>query len=503
MDLVNELLNQDFELSPECRFVSLALHLDSIRTSNLLVDISASRLKNDFGVSHKTAQTVIELFKEKGRGRVGKTIKSERQFIFNLDYLERFSFETICFRIKLVNQLLSLETRLKIEKFKDSEGGFKLRNSNLLLMIIFVLHSNEVGFVRNLTNKRMRELMGGISESRLKSQLEALSKVGFLKAIGRGGSFRSYFGKMSNRYFIELYHLPFGRTPNPSCKDTTLINNVESLTYEIPEKFLRFKFESELELLKIDFDFEFPFKVAFLFGALKLSKKKEKRILDFPVAQLDPEAFNGLLQFHLPIMGQVERVVVFILENYWNQVQTLNHEPVDNTSLELVSKTIWDDERFQKNIDSGAMFSDKYRNEKVGEAKKSDQLEPERVFLGRVILYLSLNLASSLQTILIEKCLVTNGLRNINVILYDLEPYNSDKLGIYLPSFGLSCGFYFDSKFFFVHLKHITKTKVQCFAELDALVKSDESTDYQSLRREIVFPNTVKYELIIESHPLL
>ncbi|SBS63892.1 hypothetical protein VAT7223_01886 [Vibrio atlanticus] len=82
MKLISELLSQDLELSPECRFLSLALHLDLIRTPNLVVDISASRLKNDFGVSHKTTQTVIELFKEKGRGSVGSSIKRERQSAF-------------------------------------------------------------------------------------------------------------------------------------------------------------------------------------------------------------------------------------------------------------------------------------------------------------------------------------------------------------------------------------------------------------------------------------
>ncbi|MFS1417727.1 hypothetical protein BCU61_004155 [Vibrio splendidus] len=499
MKLISELLSQDLELSPECRFLSLALHLDLIRTPNLVVDISASRLKNDFGVSHKTTQTVIELFREKGRGSVGSSIKRKRQFTFKLDYLERFSVDNTCFRNKIMNELFSLDTRLKIEKFKDSEGGFKLRNSNLLLIVIFVMHSNEVGFVRNLTNKRIRELMGGISESRLKSQLEALFKVGFIKAIGRGGSFRSYFGKMSNRYFIELHNLPFGRTHNPLSKDATLINNVESLTYEIPEKFLTFKFESELELLEIDFDFELPFKMAFLFGALKLSQRNEKRILDFSVAQLDPKAFNGVSQFHLPIMGQLERVVVFIMENYWNQVQALNHEPFDKTSLEAVSKVIWDDGCFQKNIDNGTMFSEKYLSEKED---KLEELESERVFLGRVILYLSLNLSFSLQKVLREKCLVTNGLRNINVILYDLKSYHSDKLGLYFPSFRLSCGFYFDSKFFFVHLKPETKTKAQYLSELDAQVKSGESTDYHSLKKEIVFPKTVKYELRVQSYPL-
>ncbi|MGF1803652.1 hypothetical protein L4C31_00140, partial [Aliivibrio sifiae] len=223
MSLILELIKEDSHLSPEAQYLSIALHLDAVKNNSNRLDVSISRLKSDFGSSPKIIAEVIFSLKERGKGDTEKCSSRKKVFCFFDEYISCFMEEDLQHKTEAMCRLFMPEMRLTLNELERSTS-VKLRNSNLLLMAIFYLHSNDVGFVRDLTNKKIRSLMGGIKKSRLKSQIDTLRQITFIKVMTKGGVCFA-FGKFNKRYMINFYCLSSRSSAQDVLVQQSYVNN--------------------------------------------------------------------------------------------------------------------------------------------------------------------------------------------------------------------------------------------------------------------------------------
>lgn len=207
------IIKGDNRLSPEERYLVLALYVEIVLYQNEIVNVEVSTLVSDFGATTKVVKNVVEYLVKKKNIKLVNLPSKARQLIFSQDDIATLVEEWTKLPSWKQDSILGLfepEKRKilipkKIEGSSSNVGG--LRNSNLLLMFIFIFHSNNVGLVKDLTHRSIERMMGGISKDRLKSQMKSLNKFGFFRAESMGGTSRIYFKKTNKRYMIDLLHL--------------------------------------------------------------------------------------------------------------------------------------------------------------------------------------------------------------------------------------------------------------------------------------------------------
>ena len=214
--IFRKLIEDDRHLSPEDRYLMLSLYVEVASNRNRTVDVSSCRLVSDFGATTKVVKKVVDVLANQEGVKLVYIFRQGRRLMFSQGYADRLIDEWLGIPVWKRDRILGLFTPAKREmlipkKSKETSSevieDIKLRNSNLLLMFIFIYHSNDIGLVDGLTQKNIENMMGGISKDRLKSQIKSLRMVGFFRAERAGGTSKRYFKKLNNRYMIKLLHL--------------------------------------------------------------------------------------------------------------------------------------------------------------------------------------------------------------------------------------------------------------------------------------------------------
>ena len=203
-------VKEDNSLSPEEWYLVLSLYIEVVLYQNEIVNVEVSRLVSDFGSTTKVVKNVVEYLVKKKNIKLVNLPSKARQLIFSQDDIATLVEEWARFPSWKQDSILGLfePEKRKILIPKKIEGSSSnveaLRNSNLLLMYILILHSNDVGLVKKLSHKSIRLMMGGISEDRLKSQIKTLKKTNYLLNSVGGASGKYLFGKRSGVIFLNL-----------------------------------------------------------------------------------------------------------------------------------------------------------------------------------------------------------------------------------------------------------------------------------------------------------
>lgn len=99
----------------------------------------------------------------------------------------------------------------------------RLRISNLLLLVILINYSDLCGCVRGVSRGRLRKMMGGISDDRLKSLLNTLLSEGYLLNYVGGGTHPYLFGKAKSAFYLNLIKL---RNPAGQLQTNESVNEL-------------------------------------------------------------------------------------------------------------------------------------------------------------------------------------------------------------------------------------------------------------------------------------
>ncbi|MBL4240462.1 hypothetical protein [Vibrio fluvialis] len=425
-------------LSPEGRYLLLAVLFAQMEEeygqARRTTDMSVARLRSDFGVSHKVVREVIGYLELNNICEIERDRHGKRSCIFRDRYISKLQGnEPEYIRVALYG-LFSRDAKDDREKLEKSLKT-KLRPSNLLLMAIFVLHSDEFGLVQQntlhedrasllLSESKLRYLMGNISESRLKTQIETLRSIGFIRKEVRGGVSSIYFGKFSKRYLIDLGLINKSLVLVPRV-DGAVLKNVSTLTYEVPDQYLTYKRMKECSLC-YEFDFELPFKLSFfVLKKISLDQFVKEKFKDsergmycidgFDLTKLDGVPFVRGDYLTFAILTKVEILTAFILSNYWgNLIQ-------DSTPL---FSNIEHDERLQSVLSEKAIFTQKF----LCGHEDLNALDVTWRFWQKFLLNLSISLAKSLAKMIQLRDDFTH-LKSASVLLYGFEHYNVEKGG--------------------------------------------------------------------------
>ncbi|MGR6860616.1 hypothetical protein ACU5EH_10055 [Aliivibrio salmonicida] len=212
------IIKGDNRLSSEERYLVLALYIEVVLYQNEIVNVKVSTLISDFGATTKVVKNVVEYLVKKKNIKLVNLPSKARQLIFSQDdiatlveewtKLPSWKQDSILGLFEPEKRKILIPKKIKIlipKKIKGSSSNVgALRNSNLLLLYILILHSNDVGLVKKLSHKSIRFMMGGISEDRLKSQIMTLKKTNYLLNSVGGASGKYLFGKRSGVIFLNL-----------------------------------------------------------------------------------------------------------------------------------------------------------------------------------------------------------------------------------------------------------------------------------------------------------
>ena len=316
----------DNRLSPEERYLVLALYIEVVLYQNEIVNVKVSTLVSDFGATTKVVKNVVEYLVKKKNIKLINLPTKARQLIFSQDDIANLSEEWATFPSWKQDSILGLfepeKRKILIPKKVEgssSKGG--LRNSNLLLMFIFIFHSNDVGLVKDLSHKSIRFMMGGISEDRLKSQLKTLNKVKYILVNSRGGTGRKLFGKVSSNYILNIGKLQGkGKIVEKELEieSNSMLYDVKLMTRDIQQviPFIKKLKDGELKNLLI------------LFGD-------------------DVDRYMDIMRL---VINKCECLISIILKRYWSELDDLT----------VADCQFLDDPRMKTFLTARSLFSMKY-----------------------------------------------------------------------------------------------------------------------------------------------
>ncbi|WP_375752873.1 hypothetical protein [Vibrio sp. HN007] len=427
--------------SPEHRYLWIALCFDAAKKNkdgisvvgDVGIDVSIDHLKEMFGATPKTTAEVLSCFEREGLAVVWRREDTKKKVLsITSEYMQKIQSAMSSRVDEQIEYLFSPKVRESLSEVSHTEK-VKLRSSNLLLMAIFLSHSNSVGFVDGLTNQKMRMLMGGITESRLKSQIDTLRKISFIDVVGKGGVLSIYFGKFSRRYFITLNLF--------IDSDSGVVNENRGVSaYDVPPPFSGHKYQGRLSF-GYDFDFDFPFKIVHFIRALyDVATFQEKVVVDgFALSRLEYAPFVNEKHAYQAITTKIEQLASCVLKEEWDELKRIISSPDQAEEFKKVRNNIWEKISDREMVGYSSVFTDKHLAELTREfdvseeaevTKKHDvaikvkeSLNPVRCFIGRMLLSLSMNLAISIQRVMAKNCLIDNGLKEVSIILSNFIPY--------------------------------------------------------------------------------
>lgn len=437
---VVEFLSEIGPLSPEGRYLFLAIIFERMTSWENRIDVSVSRLCDSFGVSHKVVSELLEYLQSHRVGEVIKVRHGKHEFTFDSVYIDSWTERGFLSVHEAFTQVFSPEVKTALK-----EKELKLRPSNLLLIGIFILHANKLGFIQSsatgneelLSEVKIRRLMGGINQSRLKSQLATLRSIGFIRCEAGGGVCPIYFGKFGKRYQIDLDFLSARKNTRNALFVDEKLKNVRDFIYETPKCYLTYSEFNECSL-KYEFDFELSFKLSFLIGKKRnihrwLNRSNSERIKatyfvdGFNLSRLKLAPFLKENELTLGVLAKLELLTAFILVNHFQSLTIVTYEKLKEL---LVS-----DSELQQFFQKDSIFTQKYLHEQ----NDLDLLKDEYCFWKSCLISLSLGLAMSLAKAIRGHCGVEADLKMISLLIHDFQHY-TEALAKY-PSCNISASY--------------------------------------------------------------
>lgn len=201
-ELVRYVLCHADGLSPEGRFLLLCL-VHECSVENREIDISVERLVSKYGVT-RTVCSEVSKYLSSPIYKLAQVRRSKKRFC-EFDGVSLSKFSSDFDDGKGYSRHSRTVVDLLMKKSKGNECD--LTTSNLLLLIILLIHSDCSGVVEGISKAKIRKMMGNISIDRLNSQLNKLTEKGHILVSGAGGSGRKLFGKVPKRYLLNIGHL--------------------------------------------------------------------------------------------------------------------------------------------------------------------------------------------------------------------------------------------------------------------------------------------------------
>lgn len=191
-------------LKPECRMLLLSLldkhpignsfcisiadmEKEFFTTRNVISDLSTYLKNNDY-------VDIERKFTVKGRGRNIYTFMNGLITFIEQDLLLSKTYKNNDFMVQ------------KIIRNELQETTIPLRSSHRLFILILVIHADQMGRISGISSSNIRQMMGGISADRLKSQMRKLQSFELFSAYIAGLTSKELFGKITSTYFINLNH---------------------------------------------------------------------------------------------------------------------------------------------------------------------------------------------------------------------------------------------------------------------------------------------------------
>ncbi|MGY5586073.1 hypothetical protein [Vibrio cincinnatiensis] len=400
--------------SPEARYLLIVLYFDLLRKNNNAIDVRIARLTQRFGATPKVIAEVLVHLEACKAGVVHRDSNGNKTFHFHPETTSKLRRELSKPSVSRVSYLFFSAIRKNVDTI-EALHGIKLRNSNLLLIAIFLMHSDDLGYVQGLSDHQIQKLMGGIASSRLKSQIDTLSRVGFLKVIGKGGVNTVYFGKFTKRYMIKPYFPYEGLSTQKN--HNKIKKNVSIATYDIPHAFVIFKPSLSISFSP-EFEFDFPIKLAHFLQSIRVPNVQSKKIADLDLSMLDLSAFQHPESSALAIVSIVEELTSFMLVEHWSILAQVNYSDLSMNEFSSLQEKMLADGDIKKLIETNRLFTDKYRKEKGEEFIKC-----EGETLSGLMILISINLSVHLIGLLCKIKIFSGKVHNLSVIIYNVKSY--------------------------------------------------------------------------------
>ena len=200
---VGYILSDIEELSPEGRFLLLCL-LYEYSVESKEIDISVEQLVSKYGVT-RTVCSEVSKFLSLPKNKLAQIRRTKVRYCeFDSVSLSKLSSDFDNGQYGNVHRFTIVDLLTKKSKLGCAKNECDLSVSNLLLLIILLIHSDSSGSVERLSKAKIRKMMGGISSDRLKSQLKKLSEMEYVFISQSGGTGRKLFGKTPNNYLLNL-----------------------------------------------------------------------------------------------------------------------------------------------------------------------------------------------------------------------------------------------------------------------------------------------------------
>jgi hypothetical protein len=291
--LVRCVLSNVEGLSPEWRFLLLCL-LYEYSVESKEIEITVEQLVSQYGVT-RTVCSEVSNFLSLPKNKLAQIRRSKVRYCeFDSVSLSKLSSDFDNGQYDNVHRFTVVDLLTKKSTVDGVKNECDLSVSNLLLLIILLIHSDSSGSVEGVSKAKIRKMMGGISSDRLKSQLKTLNKVKYILVDSRGGTGRKLFGKVSNNYLLSIGELQ-GYSKSIEDEET-----IQSLSVLLGVKSMARKVELLLPLMN------------------KIKEGKNKKLFD--LIGDDADRYMDMTRI---IINKCERIVSIILERYWGELEVL------------------------------------------------------------------------------------------------------------------------------------------------------------------------------------
>ncbi|MDD9176302.1 MULTISPECIES: hypothetical protein [Aliivibrio] len=340
-NLIGYILAETEGLSPEGRFLLLCL-LYEYSMESKEIDISVEQLVSKYGVT-RTVCSEVSKFLSLPKNKLAKIRRSKvRCCEFDSVSLSKFSSDFDNGQYGNVHRFTVVDLLTRKSTVDGVKNECDLSVSNLLLLIILLIHSDSSGSVEGVSKTKIRKMMGGISADRLKSQLKTLNKVKYILVDSRGGTGRKLFGKVSNNYVLNI-----GKLQGKG---------------EIVEKEIEIESNSvlyDVKLMTRDMQQVIPF--------IKKLKDGERKSL----LHLFGDDADRYMDITRILINKCECLISIILKQYWGELDDLT----------VADCQFLDDPRMKAFLTARSLFSMKY----IYDVRKPKDKEEKTRYLEEVL----------------------------------------------------------------------------------------------------------------------
>ena len=339
--LVRCVLSNVEGLSPEGRFLLLCL-LYEYSVESKEIEITVEQLVSQYGVT-RTVCSEVSNFLSLPKNKLAQIRRSKVRYCeFDSVSLSKLSSDFDNGQYDNVHRFTVVDLLTKKSTVNGVKNECDLSVSNLLLLIILLIHSDSSGSVEGVSKAKIRKMMGGISADRLKSQLKTLNKVKYILVDSRGGTGRKLFGKVSNNYILNIGQL--------QGKGEIVEEEIEiesnSMLYDI-------------NLMTRDMQQVIPF--------IKKLKDGERKSL----LHLFGDDADRYMDITRLLINKCECIISIILKQYWNEFDDLT----------VADCQFLDDPRMKIFLTARSLFSMKY----IYDVRKPKDKEEKIRYLEEVL----------------------------------------------------------------------------------------------------------------------